>query len=173
MASGNTLAYWMAEDGMPPTTAAASLDRRLGGSTSAEQFLVVDFDGGSADESYDFRGIMPQNYAAGGVTLRLWWGATTATTGDVRLGLAFRAIEDDAEDIDAAHTYDFNEVTDTVPNLSGEYTAAVITFTDGVDMDSVGAGDPFILRIRREASDTILDTMAGDMELLAIEMRET
>ena len=65
---------------------------------------------------------------------------------------AFRAIEDDAEDIDAAHTYDFNMVTDTATNLSGEYTAAVITFTDGADADSAGTGDPFILRIRRNAT---------------------
>lgn len=171
MATGDTLLLFDAGDGQPPATTAASLDRRAGGSTPAEHFLVWDFDA-AADEFLDFRGIMPQHYDGGGLTCRIWWGASTATTGNVIWDMAFRSIEDDAEDIDAAHTYTVNSVTDAAPSASGEYTAAVITFTDGADMDSVGAGDPFVLRISRDANNAS-DTMAGDAELVAIEIRET
>jgi len=171
MASGNTLYVWDATDGIPPATTPAGLDRRAGGSTPGESFIVYDFDA-AADEFVDFRGIIPQNYAGGGFTLRIWWGATSATSGNTIWNAAFRAIEDDAEDIDAAHTYDFNAVTDAAPSLSGEYTAAVITFTDGADADNTGVGDPFILRIARDANNAS-DTMTGDAELLALELRET
>ena len=171
MASGNTLLQWVAEDGIATGSTFATLDRRAGGSSPAEQFFVADFDA-AAIEYLDFRGIIPQNYAGGGYTLRLWWGATTATTGDVVWDAAFRAVKDAAEDIDTSQTYDFNTVTDTAPGTSGQYTAAVITFTDGADADSTAAGDPFIVRLRRNAT-SVNDTMAGDAELMALELRET
>ena len=171
MATGDTLALWTAEAGIPPLATNATLVTRSGGSTPGEQFLLVAFDA-AADEHYDFRGILPQVYDGGGFTLRLWWGAATATTGNVVWDASFRAMEDDAEDIDASHTYAYNSVTDAAPSASGEFTAAVVTFTDGADADNTGAGDAFILRIRRDANNGS-DTMAGDAQLLALELRET
>lgn len=171
MASGNTLTLFDAVDGSPTNTLGALLTNRPGASTPVEYFLVWGF-GASTDAYLDFRSIMPQHYAGGGVTCRIVWGAATATTGDTVWTLAFRAFEDDADDIDVSHTYDFNTVTDTAPSASGEFTAAVITFTNGADMDNVGAGDPFILRLARNADDGA-DTMSGDAQLLGIEIRET
>lgn len=171
MASGDTIAVFEATAAVPTATAGATIGRRSGGSTPAEQFYILQFDAAS-DQSADLRDIMPQHYGGGGLTCRIVWGAATATTGNVVWNLAFRSIEDDTEDIDSSHTYTANAVTDAAPTASGEYTAAVITFTDGADMDSVGAGDPFILRITRDANNGS-DTMAGNAEVIAIEIRET
>lgn len=171
MASGDTLAVFNATSGIPTATAGATIGRRSGGSTPAEQFYILEFDAAS-DENVDFRGVMPQHYGDGGLTCRIVWGAATATTGNVVWNLAFRSIEDDAEDIDSSHTYTANAVTDAAPSAAGEYTAAVITFTDGADMDNVDAGDPFILRLTRNA-DNGSDTMAGDAQVVSIEIRET
>jgi len=171
MASGNTLALFDAVDGAPPVTLGATLTNRPGASTPVELFLVWGFNSGT-DSYLDFRGVMPQHYAGGGISCRLWWGAASATTGDTVWLAALRAFEDDADDIDVSHTYDFNTVTDTAPSASGEFTVAAITFTNGADMDNVGAGDFFILRVGRNADDGA-DTMSGDGQLLAIEIRET
>lgn len=171
MASGDTLLKFVAATGTPPTTLAASFSVRTGGSTPAETVPVLAFDAAS-DEYMDFIGVMPQAYAGGGLTLKLIWSATSATSGNCIWGAAFRSMEDDAEDIDSSHSYSFNTVTDAAASASGEVVYAEVTFTDGADMDSVGAGDAFILRVYRDA-DNASDTMAGDAELWAVEIRET
>ena len=65
-----------------------------------------------------------------------------------------------------------NAVTDTVDDDADDANLAAITFTDGADMDSVVAGDPFRLQIIRDA-DNGSDTAAGDANLLYVEIKET
>src|SRR5690606_7875263 len=105
----------------------------------------------STTEYVDWRCVMPQHYAGGGLTLTICSGAGT-TTGGVRWEAAIRRINDDAEDLDTtAHTYDFNGVSvTTLPSAVGEVSYDDVTFTDGEDMDSVAAGEQFILRVRRK-----------------------
>ena len=97
---------------------------------------------------------------------------SSAVSGGVRLEAALRRLQDDAEDADSSHTYDFNGVTDTVPNAAGEVGYANITFTDGADMDSVADGELFILRLRRKHDDAG-DDATGDLELLGFVGKET
>ena len=172
MATGNSLAYFSPLAGIPTATVAAATDFLAGTSTPAENIPVLAFDSAST-EYMDFRGKMPQHYAGGGLTIVICSGAATAT-GGVRWELAFRSIEDDTEDLDTtAHTYDYNGVTvSTLASVVGEVTYDNITFTDGADMDSVGAGDEFILRLRRKHDDAG-DTAAADAYLHGIEIRET
>ena len=117
---------------------------------------------------------MPANYATGGITLTVVWGADTATTGNVIWGAAFRDMPDDAEDIDTtAFSYDYNaSAAVAAPSAVGENSYDNITFTNGADMDSVVAGNAFILRIRRDAANAG-DTMAGDSGLISLLMKET
>jgi len=172
MASGDTLLTLTASNGISPAATAAAFGVRAGGSTPAESVPVISFDA-ATDEFIDFYGIMPQSYAGTtGLTLKLFWSAASATSNDCIWSAAFRSMEDDAEDIDTSHSYAFNSVTDTAPSASGEVTVSSITFTDGADADSVGAGDQFILRVSRDA-DNGSDTMAGDAELWSVEIRET
>jgi hypothetical protein len=114
---------------------------------------------------------MPAHYAGGGVTVIICSSAGT-TTGTLQWAVAFRAIKDDAEDLDTtAQTYDYNVVNiGTLASAVGEVTYDNITFTDGADMDSTAAGDEFILRIRR---DTGSDTASTDCYLVGIEIKET
>ena len=158
---------------VPTAANAATPDIRAGGSTPGELFEVYDFDA-STVEYLDLKIRLRGNATvSGGLTLLLPWGATTATSGNVVWRAAFRRIADDAEDIDGAHTYVYQSVTDAAPSASGEFTDASIAFTSG-QIDSIAAGELGILRVSRNASDAS-DTMSGDAELSAdqIALRET
>lgn len=145
-----------------PAANIATYDTRTSLTPIAEIIPLIDFDD-TIIEVIDFYCRL-EGYAGGGLTITFDWSATSATSGDVRWCVGIRRIEDDAEDMDASHTYDFNEVTDTCASASGERSRASITFTDGVDMDSLANGEPFILRIRRDPTNGA-DTMTGDAEL--------
>lgn len=155
---------------MPPGTLAATMDVRAGGSTPAESVLVWDFDD-TTSEYMDFL-CQLRGYDGGGLTFTLPWSATSATSGDVVWDIAIRRLNDDAEDIDASHAYDYNTVTDTAASASGELSYPTIAFTDGVDMDSWADGELAIVRVARDADEGD-DDMVGDAELWAISAVET
>jgi hypothetical protein len=168
MASGDSVVQFLKV--MPPGTLYATEDVRVGGSTPAESAIVHDFDATTA-EYIDFLAFLI-GYANGGLTFTLPWSASSAVTGAVRWEVAIRRFADDAEDIDAAHTYDFNGVTDTVASASGELSYPTITFTDGADMDSWANGELAIIRVRRDPVNAG-DDMAGDAELWTLVGKET
>lgn len=172
MASGNTLLYLPPLSCSPPATIGAQFDVIAGTSTPAEGITVLAFDT-TTIEYADFRGKMPQHYAGGGLTIVICSSAGT-TTGGVTWEIAFRAFKDDTVDLDTtAKTYDYNAVTiSTLANVVGEVTYDNITFTSGADMDSVAAGDEFLLRIRRNTG-AAGDTASTDAYLHGIEIRET
>ena len=155
---------------MPPGSSPATPDIRAGGSTPAEGVMVWDFDA-DAIEYLDFLAKL-QGYDGNGLTFTLPWSASAATSGVCRWGIGIRAIPDDAEDIDVAHVYDYNDVNDTAPSASGEVSYPTIAFTDGVDMDSWAEGQLAIVRVRRNATHGD-DTMTGDAELWALFGLET
>lgn len=151
----------------------AIFDTRVGGSTPEEAFPVYDFDPDTV-EYMDFSCRLSNDYAGGGLTLTGPWFASTAVSGNVRWGAAIRRIDNDGVNVGTAHTYDYNDVTDAAPGTLGQKTEFTIPFTNGADMDNLAAGETFILRIRRNATDGA-DTMTGDAELWAdnIGIRET
>jgi len=167
MASGDTLAYFTALNGRPPSSNFATLDSRNG-------VDVLDFDD-TTDESVEFGGVMPRHYAGTtGVTVTVGWMATSATTGTISLDAAFKSVTDDADDIDTKAYAAANNANPTTASASGEVDYATITFTDGADMDSVAAGEYFQLKITRDANGTTsTDSMTGDMELVFVEVKET
>lgn len=155
---------------MPTGTSFATIDARPGGSSPAESVMVYDFDAGII-EYVDYL-VRLSGYAGGGLTLTIYWSATSATSGACRWEVAFRRLQDDAEDIDTSQTYDYNAVDDTAASASGELSYASLTFTDGADMDSLAEGELAIMRVRRNATHAN-DTMTGDAELWAIVGKET
>lgn len=160
MATGNIVG--IIGEIVQPSTLYATFDTRADGSTPVANLPVYDFDD-TAAEYLDFYCRL-EGYAGGGLTITFDWSATSATTNAVLWGAAIRAIADDAEDMDAAHTFDYNNASaDTAPSLSGERSRVSITFTNGADMDSAADGEPFVLRIRRLPTDAA-DTMVGDAE---------
>jgi len=168
MASGDPVVQIIREQG--PATLFAPLVQRTGGSTPAETALAWAFDAATI-EYKDFL-CQLRGYDGGGLTFLLPWTAATATTNVTRWGVAIRRLQDDAEDIDASHTYDFNDVDDTVASASGELSYPTVTLTDGADMDSWAEGELAIVRVRRNASHTN-DNMAGDAELWDLSGVET
>lgn len=156
---------------MAPAANYATEDVRAGGSTPAESTHVWDFDD-TTTEYIDFLCVL-RGYDGGGVTFTLPWSATSATTGQVRWGIAIRRVADDAEDLDASHTYDFNTVDDTAASASGELSYPTITFTDGADMDSWADGELAIVRVQRVGGEPSGSPMTGDAELLSIIGKET
>ena len=160
-----------------PRTLFAQPAARTGGSTPNELIPKYDFDDGTGDgtsegECLDFYGQMSSKYSGGGVTVHLKWMAKSSTAGAVLWRAAFREVIEGGDDLDLSHSYDFNSVTANAPSTLGQIDYASITFTDGVDMDNVGANDMFILRINRYGDDAS-DNLPGDAELVGVVLVET
>lgn len=163
MASGDTLLVFTPACNEPPASNAATPDLRNG-------HPVLDFDA-ATNESAVFTGIMPRNYAGGGVTVYLHYAMTSATSGTVDWDVAFERIGDQRLDIDADSFADVNSVDDTtVPDAAGKVDVVAVAFTDGADMDSVAVGESFRLKVTRDAAS---DDATGDAELVAVEIKET
>lgn len=168
MASGDPVVQII--EVLPPATLFAPRSRRAGGSTPVENAPVWLFDT-TTIEYLDFLCFL-RGYSGGGLTFTLVWSAASATSGTCVFGAAIRRFADDAEDVDAAHTYDYNDHAGaTAPSLSGEVSYDTITFTHGADMDSWADGEMAIVRVRRNTGAP--DDMAGDAELWLLEGRET
>lgn len=167
MASGDTLAIFTPQANVPPSADYATFDTRNG-------HLVLDFDA-SADESAIFLGVLPRNYAGGGITVRLFWSGTSATSGSVRWDAAIERLNDEGQDTDSDSFAAAQSATATAPSTSGQLQYTDIAFTDGAQMDSLAAGEAFRLKITRDAdaSGGGTDDMTGDAELHRIEIRET
>ena len=153
-----TYAVFTAEHNQPPATAFATLDTR-------NSIAVLDYDA-ATDENAVFVGIMPEAASLGsGLIVRLHWMATTATSGNVRWGVQF---ERSNTDLDADSFAAVVEANGAANGTSGILTTTAITVTD---FDGITAGDVFRLKVFRNADDATNDTMTGDAELVAVEVR--
>lgn len=161
MASGDSLLVWEALGARPLGANHASLDLR-------NAIPVLDFDDTTAEAVF-LQGILPRHYSGGGITITLWWMASSATAGNVRWETA---IERGNTDLDSDSFATGQAATTAASGTSGIPASTSIPHTSGAQMDSLVAGEPFRLRVTRLAADGA-DTMTGDAELLAIEMRET
>ena len=173
MASGDTLIALFPQNVSPPATIYATHDTMAGTSTPAESIPLLDFDDTTVEYA-DFYCFMPRHYAGTtGITLTIVWSAAEAAADVVAWEAALRRVADDAEDLDTtAHTYVYNSSGDvTAPSVIGEVAYDPITFTDGADMDSVVAGEYFILRVKRVAPGGT--DVTGDASIHMIELQET
>lgn len=172
MASGDLVGVIF--DVSAPTTSFATREYRVGGSSPAEAHPLWNFPDAAAAyldfhcRTHGYSG----NGTATGLTVIIAWLADTVTANNVVWQAAIRRIGDDIEDIDAAHTYLFNTVTDGAPGVNGELSYATITFTDGADMDDLDEAEEFILRIYRDPTNAS-DTLADDALLRSVLVFET
>lgn len=162
MASGNTLVS-LFPLGSEPTAANYA---QIGGEN---QHPTLDFDP-TTQESICWTAIMPQHYsAATGLTVKVWW-TTQAVAGNVQFLGAFERM-DAATDLDAdSFAATQSTGTTTVPATGGDPQVQTITFTAGAQVDSVVAGDVFRFKLQR---DPATDTCANDVQVQAVEIRET
>ena len=146
-------------DNQPPASNFATIDTR-------NSIMVLDFADSSADESAIFVGVIPEAASLGsGLKVRIIWMATSATSGNVRWGVQFMNLNTDL-DSDSFDTA--TEGNGTANGTNGTPTTTELTVTN---IDSLTAGDFFRLKIYREQSDAVNDTMTGDAELIAVEVR--
>ena len=153
-----TIQRFTARDNQPPASNFATLDTR-------NSVLVLEFDAATEESAY-FVGVVSESMTlTSGLTVRLWWMADTATTGNVRWGVQ---LEKTGTDLDA-DSFDTNAQTTSAANgTSGVESVASITITT---IDSLAAGDRYRLRVYRVAADATNDTMTGDAQLVAVEVR--
>lgn len=118
-----------------------------------------------------FSGVMPANYADGGLTLDIYYLMDAGTTLNIVAGAALQRMQS-GDDLSSAVSWAENTVTDTIPAAVETIGIATITFTDGADMASVGAGDPYRLRLRRLGAD-VSDTATGKMRIISAILKET
>lgn len=165
MASGNTLLTFLPQDNEPPSSNYATLDSR-------NSILVLDFDA-TTSESAIFRGVLPAHYAGGGLTVDVFWLATSATTGDVVWGGSIERDNNGGTDLDSdSFATEQTSTAVTTSGTSGIVNKSTITFTSGANMDSLAAGEPFRFKLARKPADAG-DTMAGDAELHSVHVKET
>jgi hypothetical protein len=165
MASGDTLATFYPADNEPPASGYATLDTR-------NAHPVLDFDAG-ATEAAVFSAILPRNYGGGGITVYLHWGASSATSGNVIWQTSFERIGDGSQDTDSdgfatAVTWSAQAASGTSGNVVIDSQA----HTDGAQIDSIAVGELFRLKVERVGGSGS-DTMTGDAELFAVELKET
>lgn len=166
MASGNTLCVFTPLQNEPPASAYATLDLR-------NYHPVLDFDG-TTDEEAVFTGILPNHYSGNGLSIRAFVSFTSATSGSARLQAAIERMDASSLDIDADSFAAFQSDGIGAPATSGQIIMFSITLTSGAQMDSLAAGECFRLKIRRDADGTSgTDDITTDMELVAVEVRET
>jgi hypothetical protein len=146
-------------DNQPPASNYATIDSR-------NSIMVLDFDA-TTDESAVFVGVVPQGMVlSSGVSVRIMWMATSATTGTCRWGVQIERMntDEDADSFDTAAT-----AGSTTNATSGIITTTSITLTT---IDSISSGDAFRLKVYRDADGTSgTDDMTGDAELVAVEIR--
>jgi hypothetical protein len=165
MASGDTLCIWSAQHGVPPASNMATLDTR-------NNHPVLDFDATTAETIY-FEDLLSTSYSNGGVTVDVYWMASTATTGAVVWSGAWERMQEGGADMDAdGFASEQNAAAVTTNGTSGIINKSTMTFTNGAQMDSTVAGNPFRFQLQREPADGS-DTMAGDAELVRVHVKET
>jgi hypothetical protein len=153
-----TIIRFTPADNQPPSTNFATLDTR-------NQILVLEYDA-ATQESANFIGLIPEGASlTDGLTVRLWWMADTATSGNVRWGVSFEAVGTD-NDSDS-----FSSVTEATGAANGTSGIETVTSITATAIDSLAAGDRFRLRVARISADANNDTMTGDAQLVAVEVR--
>lgn len=143
----------------PPASNFATLDTR-------NSIAVLDFDD-TTEEAAVFVGVIPEaTDLTSGLKVRIFWAATSATTGNVRWGAQF---EKYGTDIDSDS---FDTATEAHTATSGTSGIVVVTEITCTTIDSLAAGDQFRLKIYRDTTDTTNDTVTGDAELIAVDIQQ-
>ncbi|NOY30812.1 MAG: hypothetical protein GXP28_11785 [Planctomycetes bacterium] len=160
MASGDSLLVFDPLSNRPPTANYASVDLRSG-------FIVLDFDD-TTDEKALFHAVLPSHYSGGQLLAVVTWTSSTATTGDVQFRVEATRLSSGAN-LDTLPAIDGSgNVTSSAPTTSGQL---VVSETPPISVGGAVAGDLALIDLTRLAS-TGTDTLAGDTEVVLLEIRE-
>jgi hypothetical protein len=163
MASGDTLLEFTALSNEPTAANFATFDTR-----NAQP--VLNFDAGTSGTSV-FSGVLPRNYAGGGITVNLHWAAGTATSGTTVWTTAFESVGT-THDIDGDGYATGILGTTATQGTAGLINITSIAHTDGAQIDSAAVGLGFRLQVSRTVADAS-DQMGGTAQLRWVELKET
>lgn len=163
IASEDYLCEWSALGNEPGTSIFAVFDTR-------NAHPVLNFDPTTAWNG-QFSGVLPANYAGGGVTVDLHWMAATATAGTVVWSTAFERVGT-VLDIDADSFAAANSGTTVTQGTAGLLNVTSIAHTSGAQMDSLAANEGFRLQVTRAVADA-QDAMGGTAQLRWVALKET
>jgi hypothetical protein len=160
MAINDTILIFDALANQPPASGFATLDVR-------GELLVLDLDE-SANEQAQFIGMVPSHYKGGDSGVAVTWTSTSATSGDARLRVELTRIAA-GDNLDSLPAVDATgDLTVTAPATSG--VVVVSTFA-ALAVPDLATGDLLRVQVTRLATDAA-DTMAGDLELVWVEVKE-
>jgi len=152
-----TYAVFTPRNNQPPSTNFATLDTR-------NSIAVLDFDD-ATKESAIFPAIIPEGASLGsGLVIRILWMAASATSNACRWEVS---LERGNTDLDSDSFDTVATAATTTNGTSGIVSTTEITLTT---IDSVAAGELYRLRVARDATNAA-DTMTGDAQLVAVEVR--
>jgi hypothetical protein len=160
MASGDSLIVFQPLADRPPASNYATLDLRGG-------FAVLDFDD-ATNESAVFQTIVPAHYLGGNLVVNLMATTTSATSGNAMLRLELTRLAAGANLDSPPSVGGSDDVTLAAPTTAGDLVAAQ---TDAISIGGLAAGDCLEIVVTRRAADAG-DTLSGDVELVALELRE-
>ena len=166
MASGDTLVVFTPLHGEPSPTYFPTFDVRNG-------HPVLDFADNPADDQWiRFTSVLPRHYSGSGITVRIHFAMSSATSGNTVWIAAFERMDAGGINIDSDDFAFSKSVTVAVPSSSGQIGIAELTFADGSEIDNLQAGEGFRLQVCREGNN-VNDDAVGDAELLLVELKET
>jgi len=159
------LIYFKAKQGMSADADPISWGGREG--------IVVALFDDSTDESLIFQGSMPPAYGGSGVRYYPIF-AHPATSGNIVWSLAWEKVDNGNSLLTTAGGNFASAVSFTVavPSTSGHICSAYYGLVaDGAEMDSVGAGEVFRVKLTRDANNSN-DTASGDAQLIGLLLEE-
>ncbi len=147
-----------------------AMDNRLKGPNAARLIEdpganILAFDPAS-EETAEFSGILSPAYRGTGIEVRLYLSSPAG--GVIRWALSLRRnlTIDMVRDFAPARLFSVNSSFDSVQEMVAE-----VVFADGPEMDGLGGGDPFLLRVSRKPRD-LEDTAGSYAKLMAVELYE-
>jgi hypothetical protein len=166
MASGQTLAIFHPYDNeLYPSNGTTSFNAPIGFRNQQPYISLPK----TSDFFATFSGVMPSWYAGGGITLYIWGVTASLTSGNLTMGLQLERRTTDA-DADSFTTI-FETTVTAVSGTSGIPFVVDDNRSNGAEMDSIVAGDPFRLRLARYPL-LVNDTVADAFQIIAVEIKE-
>jgi hypothetical protein len=163
MAAGDPLFTFESHNNSPPSSSAATPDRRNGHD-------VLDFDAAADEEAY-FGTVIPRHYSGGGITSNVVYMASVGTTGGVVWELSFER-HDTGTDLDADSFGTAVSALSTTPGVSGAPDYLQILHSTS-QIDSLAVGESFRAKLRRLGASDTTDTTSGDAEFMRLECYES